>query len=245
MTKWFGTPGTDRPSRAHENVVRTLLARILRGSLPPGAKLPTERALAAEFEVNRGTVREALRYLEHLELIVIRQGDGATVQPFLESGNLETAKAMVHADPDLRLEVLTAILEVRRVNSPEIAYAAALRRSPGHLLRLEETALRGGDLGILERDKAVHHIIALASGNILHILLTNFCQDFFDAFGHLYFENDANIRRSETFHRDILQALRDQDAVNAREIMRDVLVYAEGAVFKALGKDAAIGPGAP
>lgn len=241
MIKWFGTPGTGRPSRAHENVVRTLLARILRGSLPPGAKLATERALAAEFGVNRATVREALRYLEHLELIAIRQGDGATVRSFLASGNLETAKAMVDADPALRFEVLTAVLEIRRINSPEIAYAAALKRTPEHLRRLEEMACRRRDLGILERDKAVHQVVALAGGNILHILLTNFCQDFFDDFGHLYFEKDAHVRRSEKFHRELFQALRDQNAGVARDVMRDALTYAEQAVLAAAGDATAIG----
>jgi GntR family transcriptional regulator, transcriptional repressor for pyruvate dehydrogenase complex len=217
-------------ARIHERVSRILLKRIIRGEIPIGARLSTERALAAEFQVNRATVREALRYLENLELIAIRQGDGAYVKNFLESGNLETAKAVMHVDDAMRLEVLTAILEVRRINSPAVAYAAALRRSPDHLARLQQVALHSPDLPILERDKNVHHIIGLASGNILQILMTNFYQDFFYDFGHLYFLNDNNIKRSEAFHRDIYHAIRDQNAGMARDIMRDVLQYAEQAI---------------
>jgi GntR family transcriptional repressor for pyruvate dehydrogenase complex len=223
-------------------VTGVLLNKIFRGDIAVGEKLPTERTLAREFQVNRATVREALRYLENLELVAIRQGDGAYARHFLESSNLETAKAMMQVDPALRLEVLTAVLEIRRINSPEVAYFAALKRSPDQLRRLEEMAYPRKDITILERDKTVHRLIGLASGNILHILMTNFCQDFFDDFGHLYFGKDANAQRSEQFHRDIFQAIRDQNAGVAREVMQDVLQYAERAVFEEIKRESASGP---
>ena len=235
------TAGTDIPhphkrTRIHERVIRVLLKRIIRGVLPVGAKLAAERAMAAEFGVNRATVREALRYLENLELVAIRQGDGAYVRNFLESGNLETAKAMMSVDAATRLEVLTAILEIRRINSPEVAYAAALNRAPEHLRLLEGAAFQQSDRPVMERDKSVHHTIGQAGGNILQIFMTNFYEDFFDDFGHLYFESEKNIQRSEAFHRDIYYAIRDQRAGVAREIMRDVLEYAEQAIFDELEK---------
>jgi DNA-binding FadR family transcriptional regulator len=64
--------------------------------------------------------------------------------------------------------------------------------------------------------------------------MTNFCQDFFDDFGRLYFARDAHCKRSQKFHRDILYAIRDQNAGVARDVMRDVLAYAERAVYDAL-----------
>ena len=232
-----------RPGRTHEKVTRVLLGDLFRGTIAPGEKLPTERAMAETFAVNRATVREALRYLEHLDLIAVRQGDGAYAKHFLESCNLETAKAMVRVDADLRRTVLTAVLEIRRINSPEVAYAAALRRSPDHLRQLEQAAFPHDDIGMMERDKGVHRIISRASGNILHVLMTNFCQDFFDDFGHLYFAREANCQRSARFHQDIFHAIRNQNAGVAREIMRDVLRYAERAVYDALEGETAPGPG--
>jgi len=231
----------EKRARMHERVSRVLLQRIIRGTLPVGSKLSTERALAAEFQVNRATVREALRYLENLELIAIRQGDGAYVQSFLESGNLEMAKALMHVDETMRREVLSAILEVRRINSPEVAYAAALRRSSVHLKQLEQAALHSPNLPILERDKRVHHIIGLASGNILQILMTNFYEDFFYSFGHLYFGNEKNRHRSQVFHRDIYHAICEQNAGVARDIMQDVLQYAEHAVLEEIESKAVTG----
>jgi len=239
MNKHTAHPVRPAPTRVHEQVTRTLLRRIMRGELPIGSKLTTERALAAEFQVNRATVREALRYLENLELIAIRQGDGAYVQNVFDSGNLETAKAMMQVDGTLRIKVLRAILEVRRINSPEIAHAAALNRSDAHLAQLEQVVFKQSDQPVMERDRAVHRIIGLASGNIVQILLTNFCLDFYDAFGQLYFEKSDNIERSEIFHRQIFEAVRDQNAGIARTVMRDVLAYADQAVLKAIDENGA------
>ena len=231
-----------RPGRTHEKVTRALLGQLFRGTIAPGEKLPTERAMAGTFAVNRATVREALRYLEHLDLIAIRQGDGAYAKHFLESRNLETAKAMLRVDTGLRREVLAAVLEIRRINSPEIAYAAALKRSPDHLRQLQQAAFPDEEIAIMERDKHVHRIISRASGNILHVLMTNFCQDFFDDFGHLYFAREANCRRSVRFHRVIFNAIRDQNAGVARDVMREALQYAERAVYDALGQETAADP---
>ncbi len=223
-----------RRPRAHERIIRVLLQQIFRGELAAGAKLPTERHLARRFEVNRATVREALRYLENLDLVAIRQGDGAYVRNFLESGSLQIAKDLMQIDADMQQTILTALMEVRRNNIPEVAYAAALRRTTDHLRQLEQAALRRPDLSVMERDRRIHHIIARASGNILYVLLINFFEDCFNAFGGLYFEETRNRRRSETFHREIFEAIAQQNAGQARAIMRDVLQYAETAVLEAL-----------
>ncbi|MDJ0809349.1 MAG: FadR/GntR family transcriptional regulator [Desulfobacterales bacterium] len=234
MTNQPGYHHPARRTRIHEQITRKLLRQIIRGELAVGAKLPTERTLARTFAVNRATVREALRYLENLELVAVRQGDGAYVRSFLESGNLQIAKDLIQVDRAMRQEVLTALMEVRRNNLPAVAYAAALRRSPAQLQQLEKAALHSPDQTVMARDQQVHRIIARASGNILNVLLINFCEDFFDAFGDLYFGSARHCRRSEAFHRDICEAIAQQNAGHARDIMRDVLQYAETAVGAAV-----------
>ena len=58
---------------------------ILDGRFRAGQKLPPERELAQEFRVNRTSVREAIKVLEGLGLVSVRQGDGATVQPLIDA----------------------------------------------------------------------------------------------------------------------------------------------------------------
>src|SRR5512147_754073 len=71
--------------RLHEEVAEQLRDAILDGRFPAGAKLPPERELAVEFGVNRTSVREAIKVLEGLGLVAVRQGDGATVGPLIDA----------------------------------------------------------------------------------------------------------------------------------------------------------------
>jgi len=63
-----------RIDRAADNIARQIREEISQGRLKPGAKLPAERALAAELGVSRNTLREAVRSLEQAGLVQLRKG---------------------------------------------------------------------------------------------------------------------------------------------------------------------------
>jgi GntR family transcriptional repressor for pyruvate dehydrogenase complex len=60
--------------RAADHIARQIREEISQGRLKPGAKLPAERALAAELGVSRNTLREAVRSLEQAGLVHLRKG---------------------------------------------------------------------------------------------------------------------------------------------------------------------------
>jgi GntR family transcriptional repressor for pyruvate dehydrogenase complex len=56
------------------------LTRLLRGgALAPGDRIPTERELSEQLVVSRGTVREAVQFLQALGVLEIRHGSGTYV----------------------------------------------------------------------------------------------------------------------------------------------------------------------
>ena len=61
-------------TKLYEEIENVLLASIIRGEITVGEKLPTERLLAKNLNVNRSTIREALSKLESLDLVEIRHG---------------------------------------------------------------------------------------------------------------------------------------------------------------------------
>jgi len=73
-----------------------LLRRIIDGVYPAGTKLPTERVLAEEFGVARTVVREALKRIEALGMLTIRQGSGAHVEDFQTVGGIELADLLIY-----------------------------------------------------------------------------------------------------------------------------------------------------
>ncbi|MGW0660878.1 FadR/GntR family transcriptional regulator [Streptodolium elevatio] len=76
----WGDPTADavlRPVRAgnaFEETVERLMAAIKLGVVPPGARFPAERDLAARLGVSRITLREALRALQQAGHVEVRRG---------------------------------------------------------------------------------------------------------------------------------------------------------------------------
>jgi GntR family transcriptional regulator, transcriptional repressor for pyruvate dehydrogenase complex len=141
---------------AYLRVSEAIRDRILKRELREGEALPTETELARQFEVNRSTVREALRKLESSGLLGRRRGGKRlfVTRPTRESvgGGLSQALALHRARVVDVWEALQAV-------QPGIAAAAAERRSAAALAKLESTV---GRLAAREgsRDQAVDNVAA-------------------------------------------------------------------------------------
>ncbi|MEW5735784.1 MAG: GntR family transcriptional regulator [Thermodesulfobacteriota bacterium] len=73
----------------HERVVSVIAQKIFSGALRPGDKLPTERDLAREMDLDRTSLRTALKRLESLRVIEIRPGDGIYVLDYTKNAGLD------------------------------------------------------------------------------------------------------------------------------------------------------------
>lgn len=219
-------------SRLHEEIVSQLQRKIIKGELVPGDKLPSERDLAYNLNVNRATVREALKKLELMGLIEIRHGDGIYVLNFLDSANLDLIKAYLFLDDEINPDVLQNILAIRKILSPEFASMAAHNRTHSQLEEFE-AVLANNSLSTLEKDLKIHHLIARSSNNLAYVIVLNFFQSVFNTLGFLYFDDPTNQAATNKFHKDIFIAIKNRDAEEARRIMYDVMVYAENMVYTA------------
>src|SRR6185503_6748728 len=140
---------------AYLRVSEVIRDRILRRELQEGEALPTETELARQFEVNRSTVREALRKLESNGLLGRRGGKRLYVtRPTREAvgGGLSQALALHRARVVDVWEALQAV-------QPGIAAAAAERRSATALAALEAAAIRFATVS-RGRDEAVNEVAA-------------------------------------------------------------------------------------
>lgn len=221
-------------SRLHEEIVSQIQKKIISGELKAGEKLPAERELAVSLNVNRATLREALKKLEVLGLVEIRHGDGVYVKDFLESESLEVLKAMIYREEGVDPEIIDSLLSARTALLPEVAAMAARKRNDAHVRKLKEIVEAGSSIPVLDADLAIHHSIARASGNYLVIFILNFFNKLFRDYGKFYFEDFENEKRSRKFHRDIYEAIAKGDSQKARKIMKDVLEYAHERTMSAI-----------
>jgi len=121
--------------RVHDDIAAQLRDAILDGRFAPGSKLPPERELAAEFGVNRTSIREAIKTLESLRLVDVRQGSGATVLDPVE-GSLDLLGPMVFHGNRLAPDLIADLIEVTMPMLLEMARLAVARHTPEQRLRL-------------------------------------------------------------------------------------------------------------
>jgi len=69
----------DDPKPIYKQIVEQVFVQIKSGDLKPGDRLPTERELAAELQVARGTVKKAYKELADNNIIEVIQGSGSYV----------------------------------------------------------------------------------------------------------------------------------------------------------------------
>src|SRR2546425_9785019 len=119
-----------------DQVFALLREAILSGRYRPGERLPPQRALAAELQVNMASVREALGRLEQLRLVEVRHGDATRVLDWRRSGGLEALVLRGGIDEPFARD----LFEARPPLLVEAARLAAARRSDEQARSLRELA---------------------------------------------------------------------------------------------------------
>ena len=148
--------------RLHEDVFEQLRDAILDGRFATGTKLPPERELALEFGVNRTSVREAIKVLESLGLVVVRQGDGASVRPLVDA-SLDLLGPMIFHGGRIDLALVAEMVEVMRPLLLEMGRLALERCRPGDLVAIRRFRDVAADTARdrEERYAAIHELFVL------------------------------------------------------------------------------------
>lgn len=213
---------------AASDAVSHIQRLVQRGDLGPGERLPPERELARELGVSRSTLREAIRALVVMNILVSRHGDGtyvSSLEPELLSAPFAFA---LDAQPALR----GSLFEARRVLETACARLAAERIGDDEIVQLERLASTGdADLEeLIDRDLELHTAIARATRNPILLGLLG-------SIGTLGLESrrdsavlPGQAARTRRHHRAIIAALRRRSPDDAARAMDVHLASVERAV---------------
>jgi DNA-binding FadR family transcriptional regulator len=203
-------------------IAARLRQAILDGRYADGERLPAERELATHFDASRSTVREALRRLEEMSLVVRRIGSGTfvTCRPALDKSNIAEVTSPVELI-DVRLSIERQITRLVAAN----ATARDLERVGVALDRVENC---GGDREVFSRaDEQFHLCLAEASRNPLMVWLY---RQINDIRSHAQWDRmkdkiltGQRIDEYNRQHRALYDALCSRDADTAVKIVTDHL----------------------
>ena len=134
MDEIFSKIGTTQT--LSQKIERKIEEAIRQKKLLQGTKLPSEKELCELFGVSRTALREALRRLSARGLIEIRKGSGMYVSEI----KIEDAIKSLNLYYDLSFDsnLISQIIDVRRIFEPEISRLAARNRTEEDLKILFE-----------------------------------------------------------------------------------------------------------
>ena len=211
-------------SNLSNQVYTQLRDDIIAGAYPPGERLPPERELCDLLGVNRSSVREALKRLEHSRLIETRQGAGSVVLDFRFNAGFDLVGHLLMPNGKLNPIALRSVFEFRSLISPEIARLAARRITPAQLAHLQSVvaaidACPEGDVSAFqELDFEFHHSMARAGENLALLLILNSVRELYFQFRESFSAIFANNAETRQLYRSIIEALGANDEKKSAEL---------------------------
>ena len=188
-----------------DQIKEVLLARILEGEYAPGQRI-VELQVASEFGVSQAPVREALRELEALRLIVSEPHRGARVREV-------TARELAEVYP------VRAALEEEAARAAAVRLGGDVRGLEAEYKAMRKAADRADAHALVTHDVCFHRVIVEGSGN----------QTLVDLWSSLRVESRTvitmvkdhpDLHEVAEMHRPLIEAFRTQDRARCGRMLR-------------------------
>jgi GntR family transcriptional repressor for pyruvate dehydrogenase complex len=233
-----------KPSLSQE-VLSRLVDMLLSGALSPGDRLPPERGLAQMMGISRPSLREGLRALTALGVLVSTQGRGTYLARSLDRLPLEPYLLQLL----LNTGKLHEFIELRRIIEPAVAALAARRAGDEERAEITrrwsdyERAVGSGDREAeSETGRQFHLALARATGNQTLVQLMDSLGDLMRETGRVVLTHASGASRED--HRALYEAVMKKQAAEARRLMRRHLDEIDGRIMASYGSEAS-GHGPP
>ena len=220
--------------------IRRFEELILSGRFPIGQKLPSERELALQLGVSRPVVHEGLVDLAAKGLVTMMPRVGTIVSDYRKEGSLALLTSLVNYHQG-RIEsgLLDSLLEMRMLFEVEAARLAAANRTREHLAEFGDILEEENNTNAVDVEKIsgldfkFHHLIAMASGNLIYpLLLNSFKQCYLNLTGQ-FFADASLVPVVFSYHKEIVNAFENKDEKNAVQVMKRMLVHGAEHLIKA------------
>ncbi|MBC7333379.1 MAG: FadR family transcriptional regulator, partial [Actinobacteria bacterium] len=222
-------------------IIGDIFQYIEREKKQVGDRLPSERELAKILNVNRATLREALKTLNALRVIEIKHGSGVFLRNFYTESSFEALVFKLFSVSGLNKKEYMDVLEVRNIIEPPIASLAAERasqeeiKSIQNIINVSKEKLRE-NLNIYNEDKFFHEAIAIASKNFAIVKIINSIEILLSSKRQSFLSDKTRALKSHEQHEKIFNAIKAGDKKLARKCMEEHLLDVQEAL-KNLLKD--------
>ena len=213
---------------------------IFSGFFEIGEKLPPERELAKKMGVSRPVVHEGLVNLASKGLVSMKPRIGSFINDYRKEGSVFLLTSLFkYSDGSVSEKLLKSMLDMRMLFEVENAKLAACNRAKKHieefynLLELEKNLGSVDQIDsnalkkIVDIDFTFHHLISMASDNLVYPVLLNSLKPFYISLTKEFFQDHSVIGTVFQFHRQIIKAIVNQDLNQSESLMKEMLLHGE------------------
>jgi DNA-binding FadR family transcriptional regulator len=209
-------------TRIAEQVADAIREAILTGGYQPGDALPSERELAARFQVNRSSVREALHRLEAWQLVEVRQGGATLVRDALAAAGLHLLPHLIAPGGAPDDGFIRDVVEIRELMMGWTAGRATAGATPEAIAELEAAVVDLEDPGasaarLRARDLDFFGQLVRMTGNRALLLFANAIRQVYQEHPELFLPIHEPGRFDTRHHRAVIEALSRGDGPAAAE----------------------------
>lgn len=225
-------------SLVSDQVFKHLASDILSGRYATDEKLPPQRVLASEYGVNMTSVREAVKRLEQMRLIEVRQGDAMRVRNWRAEANIDVITHLIMRPDGVDRSTLSDVFEARRLLLTEVARQAAFNRTDQQATRISDTAsklcadLASGSAQRLDWD--FYTEIVEAAGNVVFTLIVNSIKQIYFEFRPLFEPLVGDLEKLKPLYMQVAAAISAADGDAAAEATSKLALKQQKQLEKAL-----------
>jgi GntR family transcriptional repressor for pyruvate dehydrogenase complex len=200
----------------HEQVSQEIQNHIQEYELKEGDKLPSVESMTVMFGVGRSSLREALRYLEAMEIVRVENGKGIFVR------DVDTFRFSGKVKVENEKKFLLSILDVRRALEGKAIELAARHITVKQIKELEiclaeYRRLKESNKDTSMIDLSFHHLIMKAAANPILESVLNSISDLYNKFFNDPLGDKQLFDDTYLFHFTMFEAISAHDADGALE----------------------------
>ncbi len=220
-----------------DQVAEDVRRQIARDSLQPGDRLPNERALMERYACSKGTIREALKALEVEGLV--RMVSGPNGGPEVQSSSIDIVMQQLRQYLHFQTVDFKHVYELRKVLEVILVENVIGKLTEDQYRRLEENITlceeanqRAARSLVRAAETEFHDILCEACDNVILVFMCRFLnamlRDLVSFRSSSMTEHERFGDENIASHRQLLAALRANDAQKAGQIMHEHMCCAEG-----------------
>ena len=217
-----------KQTKVFQDVVAQIQEAILDGRLTAGQTLPAERELKETFNISRGTLREALRVLEHKGLIEIKLGvGGGSVVKTVDTDQISESLGLLIRSQKVSLNHLAQFREdvegIVAAHAAENRVAEDIQTLKDLLVKARSCLKKGSSQrnAFIDIDKQIHLTMARITGNPVYITVLHSIHDNI----HRYYDRFLSMEKAELEENyndlcELVGAIETADAELARRLAK-------------------------